>query len=892
MFVAFCILRPRHNLIYAPRMKYCDEEKRPVPLGRNPIHWIKLVLSIKEETIVEKLGLDAAIFLRFVCMIRNIFITLAVIGCAVAIPVNVIFNLRSPMNNSVTTASDILMLLTPIFVTGTPLIANIVLGYVFNGVVFFFLWWNFRKVVDIRRQVFSTDAYQTALYRRTLLITEIPKKYDSENGLPYLLERLKVSRPIQQISIGRNVKALSGIIEQYNDTILKLEATLSKYLKHPDKLPEKRPTCKPMAGDLSVYGQTKVDAIEYYNHRARDLEKQIEDMRAHIDRNNCLPYGFVSYNTPSDSNIVAKYLGSGSKIDVLAQLAPRPEDIIWKNIVLTKLERSNKQWWANLFYVCIVVVWIVPNAFIGCFLSQLSRLGVVWPAFQTFMSAHQTAFAIIQGFLAPSITTLVFMILPVILRRMSQWQGKLTKTQREKEVTLKLYIFFFFNNFFVFTLMSVAWYLGTEIYSIINKSADENAVYILNQLTQQSATSIISASSFWVMYVIRANIGMFLDLLQLITLVWNTFQRYVFSPTPRQLMLWTAPQSFEYATYYNWLLFYATIALAFTSIQPLVLPILALYLIMDGVLRKYELMYMFVTKTESDGSFWPLIHNCILFATAFGNLVLTVVTGTQGGWIYAVATAPLVITVIVFKVFTAKLFNDKFNYFIPSPYEVENKVVASNWETRSMLEEKYVNPAISKRLLVPMVHAKAQQALQLVISSNGLENGDFDYETNDNLPGKRFGRKRKNRRSVIAGGKFDFIAEEELDYDHYKELAEGDESKTELKSINNNNSSSNLMNKEYAFSETTELHTAQMADSNLSDANSYDRVQENDNHSLNPVYPYSNGHSHSSQHSLSGSFTNGIGMREEEINSSPYINGSQTNLEDDRTNLLPPRRMR
>jgi hypothetical protein len=180
----------------------------------------------------------------------------------------------------------------------------------------------------------------------------------------------------------------------------------------------------------------------------------------------------------------------------------------------------------------------------------------------------------------------------------------------------------------------------------------------------------------------------------------------------------------------------------------------------------------------------------------------------------------------------------------------------------------------------------------LVISSNGLENGDFDYETNDNLPGKRFGRKRNNRRSVIAGGKFDFIAEEELDYDHYKELAEGDESKTELKSINNNNSSSNLMNKEYAFSETTELHTAQMADSNLSDANSYDRVQENDNHSLNPVYPYSNGHSHSSQHSLSGSFTNGIGMREEEINSLPYINGSQTNLEDDRTNLLPPRRMR
>lgn len=76
------------------------------------------------------------------------------------------------------------------------------------------------------------------------------------------------------------------------------------------------------------------------------------------------------------------------------------------------------------------------------------------------------------------------------------------------------------------------------------------------------------------------------------------------SPTPRQMIEWTAPPVFDYATYYNYFLFYATIGLVFATIQPLVLPIAFLYFLIDSFLKKYCLMYIFVTKVESDGAFW------------------------------------------------------------------------------------------------------------------------------------------------------------------------------------------------------------------------------------------------------------------------------------------------
>ncbi|CAN6617525.1 hypothetical protein TRVA0_007S00430 [Trichomonascus vanleenenianus] len=775
LFITFCIIRPRHNLIYAPKIRYTEGNKRPAPLGGNFIYWFYRVFVTSEETLIEKLGIDAAVFIRFERMLRNIFLVCAIIGCGVAIPVNIIFNERS-LNKTEIEQLGVFGMLTPTGVAGLPFAAHIALGYVFNIVVFVFLWNNFAKVVQIRRKAFMSKEYQQVLFMRTLLVTEVPRKYLSEDGIVALLRGFKVHKPIQQINIGKNVKDLTLLLEDHSRTVNKLEKVLAKYLRDPNKLPEKRPLCKPTKADQAIYGK-KTDAIDYYINRSMRLEKQIMAAREAIDNHNCLPYALVSYNSQEDCHVVAKHAGVGRKAKMSIQLAPRPEDIIWNNMVLSYGERASKQFFGNLFYAAIMVLWIVPNAFIGCFLTNLSRIGQLWGGFNTFMEQYRTLFSILQGFLAPVVTTLVFMIMPTLLRRMSQWQGRITKTEREHDVTLKLYAFFFFNNFFVLTIINVAWSIGAMIVQLV-KHESFSLKDAVEKVGDYTANSVIAASSFWVMYLLRANLGSVLDLLQTVSLLWGSIQRYLLSPTPRELMLATAPQPFHYAAYYNWLLFYASIALAFTSIQPLVLPILAFYLCFDSVLKKYSLMYINVTKTESDGSFWPLLNNCMLFATAFGNLILLAVIWGQSEWKMAVAIAPMPVSVVLFKIITAKRFNARFWYFIPDAQERElmdmTTSMGNTWETRSNLEERYLNPAINKRLPVPMVHARAEPLLREVCHMDSVSgNDEFEYESNPMLPDSKIRihhKKKHNRESVVNGKKFDIIGENELDYDHYREI--------------------------------------------------------------------------------------------------------------------------
>lgn len=748
----------------------------------------------KEKDLVERIGIDAVLFIRFMAMCRNMFLIFAVIGCTVIIPINVIYNLKNPLAETAS-KSDAFFLMTPTLIYGNTLFAQVVVTWAFDIIICYFLWTNFNKIIQLRRNKFMSEEYQNALFMRSLMVTEIPKKYISDSGLITLMSKLKVTRPIQNASVGRDVTRLAKLIDKHEETVLKLESVLSKYLKDPNNLPARRPTCSAYKEDNKFNG-SKVDAIDYLCSRMESLEKQIEKVRDAIDKNKGLPYGFVSYESAEDCHIVAKSTRQRRKGKLTATLAPRPADIIWKNIVLTRVERKSKQLWGNFLFVCLMVGWIAPNALMGTFLSQLSRIGVLWPPFNTFMINYPVIFSILQGVLSPIITSLVFLILPAIMRRMAQWQGRVTRHEREIDVTKKLYTFFIFNNLFVFTIFSVVWSVVSTIITLVQSGQNLTFQGVMNQLelAQQISQAILGASSFWVMYILRVNFGAILDLLQLVSLFWRGFQRNFMSPTPRELMLWTAPQHFNFAAYYNWLLFYTTIALCFSMVQPLVLPVIALYFTLDVIYKKYSLMYIFATKVESDGLYWPFLFNAFLFATGFGNVVLFAVIWVQGGWRIAICLAPLLPLLIIFKIISHKIHNDRFYYFIPTE---EEKRTMSEIRTRTnlsdishhALEKRYRNPAITTKPIVPMVHAKAQHILPEICSLSNF-NQEVDMQTAFATMDERFepnfqrhqdqsymveSNKRQSRISVNGGTggggfKFDIVDEMDLTYERYQEI--------------------------------------------------------------------------------------------------------------------------
>jgi len=131
--------------------------------------WVKPLWMTGEKDLVRLVGMDAAIFMRFTIMCRNLFLVLALVACAILLPVNYNFSKKSDKEVWLTW-------LGPNNVTGDPQWAQVVIAWVTNLTICGFLWWNYRKVLHLRRQYFESEEYQMSLHARTLMVCFVSER--------------------------------------------------------------------------------------------------------------------------------------------------------------------------------------------------------------------------------------------------------------------------------------------------------------------------------------------------------------------------------------------------------------------------------------------------------------------------------------------------------------------------------------------------------------------------------------------------------------------------------------------------------------------------------------------------------------------------------------------
>ncbi|CAI6335752.1 unnamed protein product [Periconia digitata] len=724
LFLIFCLLRPRNSRVYAPRAKHADTKHAPPSLGRSLFSWIPVVRDFKEQELVEKIGLDAVIFLRFLKMIRNIFAVLTIWGCGILIPVNVVGGsaFYEQWSNIAT-----LMKFTPQYIFGPKFWAFVVCSYLFQGTVCFFVWWNYRKVYALRRTYFSSHDYQSSLHSRTLLLTHIPQSFRTDAGIASLAEEAIQTSAVPRTTIGRNMKELPSLIKAHEDAVRALETTLAKYLRNPNKLPPTRPTCKVAKDDRMQFPNKKADAIDYLTYRITRLETEIKDVRESVEKRNPESYGFASYPHIEDAHAMAyaarKQGPSGSDV----YLAPKPHDLLWQNLTMSRSTRRRRRFTDGMWMVLFTLAFIVPNILTSVFLSDFSHLGLVWPSFQGNLEAHPTGWGIAQGILAPLVQTLIYMAIPVMFRRLYTHSGDVSKTSRERHVTARLYAFFVFNNLIVFSVFGSAWRFVASVIAAQDQGVWE-AIKSAHPFSQVMA-GLCNVSTFWLTWQMQKNLGAAIDLAQAWPLISSYIQRRFFSPTPRQLIELTAPQPFMYADYYNNYLQIAIVGLCFGTLQPIILPITAFYLCIEVWFKKYLLQYVFITKTESGGRFWKLLVNRLLFAVVLANAVIALVVGAQGvgsgnsvtnaarngNMLYAMIPLPFLLG--LFKYYCKRSFDDKLMYYSTKPFSdaEENVSNSGNGIPKTRRNDKiavrFGHPALYKPLLTPMVHSGSKHLL-------------------------------------------------------------------------------------------------------------------------------------------------------------------------------------
>lgn len=706
---------------------------------------------------IDTVGLDAALFIRFAKMCRNIFLILSVIGCGVLIPVNLLGGkqLRDSYKGIQFPAT-----ITPQYTFGNWYWAFVVCAYLFDIIICIFLWTNYRAVLRLRRAYFDSPEYQQSLHARTLLITDIPKNLRSDDGIVTVINNIKGQSYPAQPAIARDVRELTDLVDTHDKTVRELETVLAKYLKNPDKLPSTRPTRKNKG--------TEVDAIDFLTSRIKQLEATIHNARLSVGTRNAMPYGFATYNLIARAHDVASNARGKGPHNTTVRLAAKPTDLIWRNLAMSRSDRRRKNLTSNFWVGVLTILWIAPNILIAVFLSNLSNLGLVWPAFNTSLKAHKTWWSIVQGVVAPALTTLFYFYLPAIFRKLCVRAGDVTKTSRERHVMHKLYAFFMVNNLIVFSIFSAIWGFVAGVVKS-NKQQDVWGNIKSNHPFQRVIDSFNSVSPYWMAWLLQRNLGAAVDLAQLFTLTWGSISRRWFSPTPREMIELSAPQPFDYAGYYNYFLFYATVAMFFATLQPLVLPVTAFYFCIDTFMKKYLLMYIFITKVESGGAFWPVLFNRFLALTFLGNVIiaLTVVAkGNETNWAMLGCLAPLPFLILAFKWYCNKAFGDKMRYYSKgSPADMEKETDEHHGKGA-----RSGNPVLYRPLITPMVLAKAQHLLKDIYHGRTTDDdtasaaGYSDIYLND-MDHKRPGK-------MDSPAPYEIVKEGELDFEYFKSRPE------------------------------------------------------------------------------------------------------------------------
>ncbi|KAH7310522.1 hypothetical protein B0I35DRAFT_75465 [Stachybotrys elegans] len=785
VFIAICFsfLRPYNQAVYAPKLKHANERHAPPPLGKQPWSWITPLVTTREEALVHQIGMDATIFLRFVRMCRNMFIVLAMLGLAILVPIH--WDNWNDIAEHGAAPEQWIMQITPLNISVSGTWAQVAVAWVFDFIIIGFLWWNYRKVLQLRRKYFESEEYQNSLHSRTLMLFDIPRQGCSDEGIARIIDGVAPNSSFARTAIARNVKDLPDLIAAHEHMVRKLESVLAKYLKNPAQLPPARPMCKPSkkdpAYDTYPKGQ-KLDAIEYYTQRIRNLEIQIKEVRASVDRRSTMPYGFASYSDIAEAHNIAYMCRKKKPHGATIMLAPRPNDIIWPNMVLSSSARSRRRLMSALWVTLLTFFWIAPNAMMSIFLVNLANLGKVWDAFQTSLEQNTTFWGIAQGILAPAITSLVFLLLPIIFRRLSMRAGDQTKTGRERHVTAKLYSFFVFNNLIVFSLFSTIWGFVSGIVDSTSNGRNAWRAILDENIALTLFTSLCRNSPFWVTYLLQRQLGAAIDLAQIWPLVYAFFLKKFSSPTPRELIELTAPPPFEYASYYNYFLYYATVTLCFAGLQPLVLVATAMYFAIDSYLKKYLLLYRFVTKTESGGVFWRVIFNRFIFATILSNFVVLLTCWAKGNsatHIQFFSVCPLPFIMIAFKMYCSRTFDDKIRYYSThATNRHADEAAPKESRLRSeKLASRFGHPALYKPLITPMVHQKAQNLLPSVYSGRLTDGRDADasdlatvsgYSDMYALGAMQGGKPGKS--ANVPG--FEFVSENHMDFEYYKNRAE------------------------------------------------------------------------------------------------------------------------
>ncbi|KAG0231838.1 hypothetical protein BGW42_008587 [Actinomortierella wolfii] len=635
------------------------------------------LLRIPEAEVLECVGLDAVMLLRFFQMAIRLFTFFAVPGLLIVLPVNWLYAPKGKKDSPEETLDYSVFDLFNSESPKTPLIylfTHFTFTWIFSILTLYTLWKTYEDYVAIRRSYMIKRS--RSITNRSVMVTGLPLHLQSDYALASFYESLGVGT-VEAAHVCRHVGKLQKLIEQRADALKNLERAYCDYYGNPSgdpnydpdaieeenarieqsyqqhgstdipdisNLDSNRDSGTPLAlgtkikprpttrlGFLGLFGK-KVDKIDHLRQIFFTLDKAVQKMRM-SKIYTTTGTGFVTFENMHAAQILAQTVNTQETLSCYTTTAPEPRDIYWDNATLPPSELTVRSIVINVILFFLVIFAAGPLTLLSGLLN-MDSLEHFFPWLYKIAAMHPILKDFVQGFL-PTLGVVIFLaLMPKILEGMCESQGIQSYSGIARSIFHKYFIFQIFNVVLIFTIV------GTLVQTI------DKVYHDLSELARILAESLPKVAPFFVNFTILKGIGLFpVQMLQIGEVFQQTFKNLC-AKTPRDYAESRAPPDLKYGVVYANTLLVFIIILLYSTIKPVILIFGVIYFMIGYIAFKYELLYVYFHPNESGGLAWPMVYNRAVVGLLIFQLTMVGLFIINKSFIFAALLGPLMVCTI------------------------------------------------------------------------------------------------------------------------------------------------------------------------------------------------------------------------------------------------------
>ncbi|KAK4703754.1 calcium permeable stress-gated cation channel, partial [Phenoliferia sp. Uapishka_3] len=283
-FLVFSFLRrvEKWRVLYSPRTllkgfsPHEVHDKRDTYFG-----WVLPTLRTSEFTVLQIVGLDAAVLLSFFRTAFLFFLTCTFLAAAILVPINYRENgttegVEPPPYNETSFAPQSFkpIKINPAQGSTIYLSSHLAFTYLFSILALYFLQRNYSRYIPLR-QLFSLELAHS-VPARTVMVTALPPHLRSERALAEYFEGIHLGASgdseglsVESVTVVRAVGGMKELLEQRTKALRDLEIAWSRYLGNP----------VPIEGPKAVFGYIPAAEVERINEESPSPSVEEDDVQ-------------------------------------------------------------------------------------------------------------------------------------------------------------------------------------------------------------------------------------------------------------------------------------------------------------------------------------------------------------------------------------------------------------------------------------------------------------------------------------------------------------------------------------------------------------------------------------------------------------------------------------